>query len=108
MSEQPGDRNNQLENKQHFFAIKALIGMGRLAKRRDGEEGKTSLHTDKPEIHRKAGEEQPFVVREVKDFSVGQNHPIANPPLVCSCRVSGTLVNAMLITCLPLYHDGVC
>lgn len=42
MSEQPGSRNNQLENKQHFFAIKALIGMGRLAKRRDGEAGKTA------------------------------------------------------------------
>lgn len=68
MSEQPGDRNNQLENKQHFFAIKALIGMGRLAKRRDGEEEKTSLHTDKPEIHRKAGEERSFIVREVKRF----------------------------------------
>lgn len=57
ISEQPGDRNNQLENKQHFFAIKVLIGMDRLAKRRDSEEGKNSLHTEKPEICKRAGEE---------------------------------------------------
>lgn len=99
--EQPGDGNNQLENKQWFFAIKVLIGMvgwqREAQARRHREEGKTILSTDKSEIHRKAGEEPPFGVKKVKDFSPGHNHPIASPPLVCSCIVLGRLVSAVLI-----------
>lgn len=86
-----------------------MVGWQREARvRRDGEEGKNSLSTDKSEIYRKAGEEQQFGVKKVKDFSVGHNHPIANAPLVCSCIVSGMLVNAMFITCLPFYHYNIC
>lgn len=59
--EQLGDRNNQLENKHCFFAIKALIGtLGWLRQaraKRDGEEQKNNLFTDKSEIHRNAREE---------------------------------------------------
>lgn len=50
--------------------------MGRLAKRRDREDGKNSLHTDKPEIHKRAGEKWPFVV---KDFLSRTKPPHGKP-----------------------------